>query len=160
MCLQDAGNGVRGTDGVNGYAAGIHMGANWNRDLALQRAQFLGAEFQRKGVNVALGPVAGPLGKIAKGGKNWEGFSNDPHLAGQLTYQTIFGLQESVIACVKHFVLNEQETNRNPSLIDLTALNVSISTNVDDKTMHELYLWPFQDAVKAGVGSVMCVYSK
>jgi beta-glucosidase len=59
-------------------------------------------------------------------------------------------MQESVIACVKHLILNEQETNRNPPLTDPTALNVSLSSNIDTKTIHELYLWPFQDAVKVG----------
>lgn len=73
LCLSDAGNGLRATDGVNGYPAGIHIGASWNKGLALRRAQYLGGEFKRKGVNVILGPVAGPLGKIARGGRNWEG---------------------------------------------------------------------------------------
>lgn len=72
------------------------------------------------------------------------------------------GLQESVIACVKHFILNEQETNRNPSGLGILpgSGQEAISSNVDDKTFHELYLWPFYDAVQAGVGSVMCSYSK
>lgn len=95
-----------------------------------------------------------------EGGLTRTGFSNDPYLAGELVYETITGIQESVIACVKHFILNEQETNRNPPLIDPTSFNVSISSNVDDKTMHELYLWPFQDAVYAGAGSVMCSYNQ
>jgi beta-glucosidase len=68
----------------------------------------MGKEFRAKGVNVALGPVVGPLGRIAKGGRNWEGFSNDPFLAGQLVGPAVTGLQESVIACVKHFIGNEQ----------------------------------------------------
>ncbi len=124
----------------------------------------MGAEFKAKGVNVALGPVAGPLGRVARGGRNWEGFSNDPYLSGSLTHDMIVGMQESVIACVKHcvkhWITNEQETNRNPSLLDPTALHVSVSSNIDAKTIHELYMWPFQDAVKAGVGSVMCVYNQ
>jgi beta-glucosidase len=62
LCLQDAGNGVRGTDGVNGYPSGLHIGASWNKSLAYLRAQHMGAEFRRKGANVALGPVAGPIG--------------------------------------------------------------------------------------------------
>ncbi|KAH1497278.1 hypothetical protein KXX52_001408 [Aspergillus fumigatus] len=160
LCLQDAGNGVRGTDMVNGYASGVHVGAAWNRDLAYERAHYMGAEFRRKGVNVALGPVVGPLGRTARGGRNWEGFSNDPYLAGSLTGETIRGLQESVIACVKHFIGNEQETNRNPPMLWEGSYNQSVSSNLDDKTMHELYLWPFQDAIKAGAGSVMCSYNR
>ncbi|KAK3629134.1 hypothetical protein LTR56_018255 [Elasticomyces elasticus] len=72
----DSGNGVRGTDGVNGYPAGLHAGASWNQDLAYDRALYMGEEFKNKGVSVALGPVVGPLGKLARGGRNWEGFSN------------------------------------------------------------------------------------
>lgn len=51
--------------------------------------QYMGAEFKNKGVSVALGPVVGPLGKVAKGGRNWEGFSNDPYLSGRLVYETV-----------------------------------------------------------------------
>ena len=70
---QDQGNGVRGTDGVNAYAAGLHVGASWNRDLARRRAVNMGREFKGKGVHACLGPVGGPLGRIALGGRNWEG---------------------------------------------------------------------------------------
>ncbi|THZ67606.1 putative glycosyl hydrolase [Aureobasidium pullulans] len=159
ICLQDAGNGVRGTDMVNGYPAGIHAGAAWNRNLAYQRAHYMGAEFKAKGVSVALGPVAGPLGKIAEGGRNWEGFSNDPYLSGQLTGETVRGLQNNVISCVKHWIGNEQETNRNPPFL-VEAFNQSLSHNMDDRTLHELYAWPFQDAIRAGAGAVMCSYNR
>lgn len=153
--------GVRGTDGASGFASGLSIGASWNRSLAHERASFLGAEFKAKGANVALGPVAGPLGRIARGGRNWEGFSNDPYLAGELTFQTIQGMQEHVVACVKHWIGNEQETNRNPPLsYTVGALNVSVSTNIGDHAMHELYMWPFQDAVRAGAGAVMCSYNQ
>ncbi|KAK0326282.1 hypothetical protein LTR82_003029 [Friedmanniomyces endolithicus] len=84
LCLADSGNGVRATDGVNGYPPGLHVGkpvpanlsrkrASWNEDLAYQRALYMGEEFKNKGVSVALGPVVGPLGKFARGGRNWEG---------------------------------------------------------------------------------------
>jgi beta-glucosidase len=159
LCLQDAGNGVRNTDGVNGYASGLSVGASWNASLAYERAQYMGAEFKKKGANVALGPVVGPIGRIAEGGRNWEGFAADPYLNGILGARTVIGLQESVIASIKHFVANEQETNRNPiSTSGKTIL--STSANIDDQTMHELYVWPFQDLVYAGAGSVMCSYNR
>lgn len=104
---------------------------------------------------MALGPVVGPLGRIATGGRNWEGFSNDPYLGGELVYETISAMQESVIACVKHYIGNEQETNRNP-----IGNNASVSSNMDDKTLHEVYLWPFQEAIRAGAGAVMCSYNR
>ncbi|KAJ5813521.1 uncharacterized protein N7503_000271 [Penicillium pulvis] len=160
ICLQDAGNGVRGTDMVNGYPSGVHVGAAWNRELSYQRASHMGAEFKKKGVNVALGPVVGPSGRIARGGRNWEGFSNDPYLGGALAGETVTGLQENVIACVKHFITNEQETNRNQALLLADSYNQSYSSNIDDKTMHEQYLWAFQDTVKAGAGSIMCSYNR
>lgn len=55
LCLNDAGNGVRGTEGVSGFAAGVHVGAAWNRNLAYNRAQYMGAEFRAKG-GTLLGP--------------------------------------------------------------------------------------------------------
>ena len=159
LCLHDAGNGVRNADGVNAYASGLHVGASWNSTLAYERAKFMGAEFKKKGFNVALGPVVGPIGRIAEGGRNWEGFGADPHLNGMLGAQSVMGLQENVIASVKHFIANEQETNRNPITKDVNIV-ASTSANVDDTTMHELYLWPFQDLVYAGAGSVMCSYNR
>ena len=162
MCLNDAESGVRTGNLVSGYPAQLHVGASWNRVVANNRARALGKEFKAKGVNVLLGPVVGPLGRIAKGGRNWEGFSNDPYLAGALVGPTISGIQESVIACVKHFIGNEQETNRNPFLQGLLrgVGNQSVSAIIDERTMHEAYLWPFYDAIKAKPGAVMCSYNK
>lgn len=77
LCLSDAGNGLRNTDFVNSWPSGLHVGASWNRNLAYKRALQMGAEFKTKGVNVALGPVVGPLGRVDEGGRNWEGISND-----------------------------------------------------------------------------------
>lgn len=72
LCLQDAGNGVRATDYVNAYSSGVHAGATWNKNLTYDRARAMGGEFRTKGVNIALGPpMIGPLGRIAKGGRNW-----------------------------------------------------------------------------------------
>lgn len=90
------------------------------------------------------------------------GFSNDPYLSGQLIAPTVTGIQESVIACVKHWLFNEQETNRNPFAFGFLGYfgNQAVSSNVDDRTTHELYMWPFQDALAAGAGSVMCSYQR
>lgn len=49
FCLNDAGNGVRGTDGVNAYASGVHVGASWNKNLTYARGLYMGAEFKAKG---------------------------------------------------------------------------------------------------------------
>ncbi|KAI2613255.1 glycoside hydrolase family 3 protein [Hypoxylon sp. NC1633] len=156
MCLHDAGNGVRATDLVNSYPSALHVGASWDRNLTYERAYHMGREFKAKGVNVVLGPNAGPLGRTPLGGRNWEGFSVDPYLSGQLNAKTIVGHQDAgVIANLKHFIANEQETYRRP-YFGVEA----VSANVDDKTLHELYLWPFMDGVRAGVASVMCSYNR
>lgn len=64
------------------------------------------------------------------------------------------------MSCVKHLLANEQETNRKRPRFIEDAKNQSLSTNVDPKTTHELYLWPFQDAVRAGAASVMCSFNR
>ncbi|CZS89983.1 related to Probable beta-glucosidase M [Rhynchosporium graminicola] len=146
---------------VNAWSSGLHVGATWNKKLAYQRALHMGAEFKAKGVQIALGPVVGPIGRVAEGGRNWEGFSNDPYLCGVLAAETVRGIQENgVAASTKHFIGNEQELNRNPSTNSQRQKVESISSNIDDKTLHELYLWPFQDAVKAGTGNIMCSYNR
>ncbi|KAK6082832.1 cel3e secreted beta-glucosidase [Seiridium cupressi] len=156
LCLMDAGQGLRGTDFVSGWPAGIHVGASWNKGLTRQRGVGMGGEYKTKGVNIALGPVVGPVGRVVTGGRNWEGFSVDPYLCGALASETVSGIQSvGVITSTKHFIGNEQETNRVP------AHGVeAVSSNIDDKTMHEMYLWPFQDAVKAGTGNIMCSYNR
>jgi len=64
----------------------------------------MGIEHKLKGVNVALGPMMN-LGRVAEGGRNWEGFGADPFLAGEASYETILGMQESgIVACAKHLV--------------------------------------------------------
>ncbi|KAH9890234.1 glycosyl hydrolase family 3 N terminal domain-containing protein [Xylariomycetidae sp. FL2044] len=159
LCLADAGNGVRATDYVSAWPAGIHVGASWNRELAHQRAWFMGGEAKKKGVNVLLGPVVGPAGRVAQGGRNWEGFSIDPYLSGGLVYETVSGIQGAgVVASTKHFIAQEQETHRLPT--SEGPFTESVSSNLDDKTMHEVYLWAFYDAVKAGTGTIMCSYNR
>jgi beta-glucosidase len=66
------------------------------------------------------------------------------------------------LTCFQHFIGNEQETNRlsvnegEPP----TLVSESVSSNIDDRTMHELYMWPFQDAIHAGTGTIMCSYQR
>ncbi|KAE8154609.1 putative beta-glucosidase M [Aspergillus avenaceus] len=160
ICVSDAANGLRGTDFVNAWSSGIHDGACWNKTLTYQRGLHMGGEFHRKGVNLLLGPVVGPIGRVAEGGRNWEGFSTDPYHSGVLVYENVRGIQAAGVGTsTKHYIANEQETNRNPESVD--GLDIaSASSNIDDKTMHELYLWPFQDAVRAGSVSIMCSYQR
>lgn len=104
----------------------------------------MGEEHRDKGVDVVLGPVVGPLGRSPDGGRNWEGFSPDPVNSGLLVAETIKGIQSaSVIACVKHFIGNEQERFRQGPEAQGYGFDISesSSSNIDDVTMHELYLW-------------------
>jgi beta-glucosidase len=115
-------------------------------------------EAKKKGVNVILGPAMGPIGRLPAGGRNWEGFGTDPVLQGIAAAQTIKGIQDmGVIATAKHFVGNEQEHFRQAWEWGIPN---AISSNIDDRTLHEIYAWPFADSVRAGVASVMCSYNQ
>ncbi|KAI6784900.1 beta-glucosidase F-like protein [Emericellopsis cladophorae] len=134
---------------------GIFMGATFDKELMYQRGAAIGKEARGKGVHIWLGPSVGPLGRKPKGGRNWEGFGADPVLQGVGGRETIRGVQEQgVTATVKHLIGNEQEMYRmyNP-------FQYGYSANIDDRTLHELYLWPFAEAVRVGVGAVMTSYN-
>ncbi|GKZ31011.1 hypothetical protein AbraIFM66950_010931 [Aspergillus brasiliensis] len=161
LCIQNGPLALEQGTYSSVFPAGITIAATWDRDIAYQRGNMMAAEFRGKGSQVVLGPVAGPLGRSALGGRNWEGFSPDPYLTGDLFTQTILGIQDGgVQACAKHYIGNEQETQRQPTQNDEGTTIESVSSNIDDRTMHELYLWPFQQAVKAGVATVMCSYNR
>lgn len=123
----------------------------------------MAAEHKGKGITMQLGPVAGPLGRIPEGGRMWEGFGADPVLSGIAMAETVRGIQDTgIIAVAKHYIANEQERFRQVSESEDNGYNItkSLSSNLDDRTLHELYLWPFSDAVRAGVGSVLCSYNQ
>ena len=157
LCLSDAPDGVRGQEYTSSFPAGIHVAASWDRSLMFQYGLAIGEEFRGKGINMALGPVAGPLGRIARGGRNWEGLSNDPYLAGAAMGMITKGIQDAgTMACPKHYLLNEQEFRRRPQL----GFGEGVSSNVDDRALHELYGFPFMDALREGAVSVMCSYNR
>ena len=144
-------------DHSTAFPAGITVGATWNKSLMYRRGRAHGREAKGKGIHVLLGPAMGPLGRMPAGGRNWEGFGPDPVLQGTAASQTIKGIQdEGIIATAKHYILNEQEHFRQPYEWGLPN---SISSNIDDRTLHELYLWPFAESIRAGVGSIMCSYN-
>lgn len=74
LCLANAGNGVGATDYVTAFPSGLHAAASWNKALAYQRSYWIGREARTKGVNILLGPVVGPAGRVVEGGRNWEGW--------------------------------------------------------------------------------------
>jgi beta-glucosidase len=101
------------------------------------------------------------MGRHAQGGRNWEGFGPDPYLAGLAMNASIMGIEsQGVQTCSKHFIGNEQETQRTRTKSANGTIIEAFSSNTDDRTLHELYMWPFADAVKAGTASVMCAYSR
>lgn len=101
------------------------------------------------------------MGRHAVGGRNWEGFGPDPYLAGVAMNASITGIQSvGVQACSKHYVGNEQETQRTSTVAEDGTVTQAISSNIDDRTLHELYTWPFANAVKAGTASIMCSYNR
>ncbi|KAJ3513385.1 hypothetical protein NLJ89_g2980 [Agrocybe chaxingu] len=149
LCLMDGPLGVRPVDYITGFPTGINTAATFNRNYMRLRGLAMGREFVGKGVNIALSPMMN-MGRVAAGGRNWEGFGGDPFLAGEAAYETILGMQQGgVIACAKHLVANEQEHKRMTS-----------TSEIDDRTLHEIYTHPFLRSVMAGVGSMMCSYNQ
>ncbi|KAL7413346.1 glycoside hydrolase superfamily [Mrakia frigida] len=149
LCLQDAPVGVRVADLVSAFPSGVNVAATFDRTLMFSRGLAMGNEFKGKGVNIALGPGMNPA-RTAEGGRNWEGFGADPYLQGEAAYQTITGMQASgVQATAKHFIGNEEE-----------HLRIESSSNIDDRTLHEIYLHPFLRSVQANVANVMTAYNQ
>ncbi|KAG9248651.1 glycosyl hydrolase family 3 N terminal domain-containing protein [Calycina marina] len=156
LAYQDGPLGLRFADNATAFPAGITVGATWNKELMYKRGKAHGEEARLKGINVLLGPCVGPIGRMPAGGRNWEGFGADPYLQGVAAAQTIKGIQEEgVMATIKHFVGNEQEHFRQSWEWGLPN---AMSSNIGDRALHEIYGWPFGNAVKVGVASVMCSY--
>ncbi|CAO0795663.1 unnamed protein product [Mucor circinelloides] len=148
LCLQDAPLGVRHAANVTSGVAGINAAASWDKKAIYERGAYMGKEFRGKGAHVQLGPGMNFM-RSPEGGRGWESAGEDPYLQGVTSAETIKGIQdEGVIATAKHYLLNDQELNRTTS-----------SSDVDQRTLHEVYLWPFARSVEAGVGSVMCSYN-
>jgi beta-glucosidase len=165
LCLQDGPLAIRVADYASVFPAGVTVASTWDRAILYERGHAMGQEFRAKGAHVALSPVAGPLGRSAYSGRNWEGFAADPYLSGVAMEETIRGLQNAgVQATPKHFIGNEQETQRNPTYDPngtiTDVIQAAVSSNIDDRTMHELYLWPFANAIRAQAASVMCSYQR
>ncbi|KAF7555596.1 hypothetical protein G7Z17_g2050 [Cylindrodendrum hubeiense] len=157
MCYQDGPAGVRPALGNTQFPSGVTTAATWDVDLIYARSKAMGKEFYDLGIHVAMGMVTGgPLGRSPKGGRNWEGWYADPYGTGIASWHGVRGMLDAgVQTCSKHYILNEQETFS----IYNASEQVPISSNVDDKTNHEVYLWAFAEAVRAGTTHVMCSYN-
>ncbi|KAK9446615.1 glycosyl hydrolase family 3 N terminal domain-containing protein [Limtongia smithiae] len=163
LCLQDSPTGVRYADYNSLFPAGLATAATFNKELMYQRGQALGKEFLAKGANAILGPAVGPMGRTPEGGRNWETFGPEPYLQGIAGALSVLGIQDQgVMATAKHFLLYEQEHFRQVAEFQgfgWSSIEAPYSSNVDDRTLHEVYAWPFADMIRAGVASVMCSYN-
>ncbi|KAK9454246.1 glycosyl hydrolase family 3 N terminal domain-containing protein [Dipodascopsis uninucleata] len=164
FCLQDSPLVIRDTDLNSVFPAGLATAATFNKDLVFLRGKAMAQEFKDKGINVLLGPCMGPIGRAPEGGRNWEAFGSDPYLQGVASYHSVLGIQGTgVIATAKHYLLNEQEHFRQYQEwkgFGFKDLEEPYSSNVDERALREIYVWPFADAVRAGVASVMCSYNR
>jgi len=153
--LQDSSAGFRPT-GPNEYGtatswpSSLCLAASWNEDLVSHVAAAIGREFLGKGANVILGPGVN-VHRTPYGGRNFEYLSGeDPYLGSRLVTAYVKAMQaQGVMAVAKHFAFNEQETERS-----------SMSSEVGEHAAWALYYPPFQAAVDAGVGAIMCSYNR
>ncbi|MFF3663905.1 beta-glucosidase family protein [Streptomyces olivochromogenes] len=150
----DGPDSVRGTDNVTVFPSQISMAATWDTSLARTKAAAQADEAFRNGKNVVLGPGVSS-GRTPQAGRTGEYFGEDSLLSGTLAAAQINGLQdgnpdEPVMAVLKHYVANEQETNRETS-----------SSNMDERTLREVYDLPFEIALsKSSPGGIMCSYNQ
>ena len=130
--------------------ATIAVAASWDRQLAFDYAVQIARELRAQGFGMGLGGGTN-LAREPRCGRNFEYLGEDPVLSGELLTQRTLGTQsQHVIASIKHFAGNEQETNR-----------MGGNSTIDERTLRELYLLPFEIAVnKAHPGSVMCSYNR
>ncbi|MFL5663511.1 MAG: glycoside hydrolase family 3 protein, partial [Ktedonobacteraceae bacterium] len=154
--VTDGPNGARGsssfTDGVKAacFPAEIALASTWNTELIERVGQALGQEAKTKGAHVLLAPTVN-IHRSPLGGRNFECFSEDPYLSARMAVAYIMGVQSQGIgATIKHFICNDSEFQRN-----------SISSEVGERALREIYLVPFKVALdEAKPWSVMASYNK
>jgi beta-glucosidase len=139
---------ARPTQPATALPAAIALAASWDPDLATKFGQVLGTEVAARGEHVVEGPGVN-ITRVPRNGRNFEYFGEDPYLSARMGVAEIEGIQQQrVIAEVKHFACNNQETNRK-----------TINEIVDERTLREIYLPAFEAAVKEGhVAAVMAAY--
>lgn len=154
--VTDGPNGARGDSGFGtgrkaaAMPVGISLASTWNPERAADVGAALAEEALSKGANVLLGPTTN-MHRSPLNGRNFECYSEDPHLAARLTVAYINGVQsKGVGATVKHYAANDSEFERN-----------TISSEVGERALREIYLPPFEAAVReAGTWAIMSAYNK
>ncbi len=147
--MSDASVGVRTWGPTTAYAGGVALAATWDTDFARTLGESLGRDARARNVNFLLGPGVN-IARSPIAGRNFEYLSEDPFLNATIVVPYIQGVQsQGVIATVKHYALNNQEWDRH-----------NASSDVDERTMREIYLPAFEAAVVKGhVDSVMNSYN-
>ncbi|MBR5724071.1 MAG: glycoside hydrolase family 3 C-terminal domain-containing protein [Bacteroidales bacterium] len=137
-------------DSATYFPTGSALAATWSEDLARLYGKGMGIEARLRGKDVILGPAVN-IQRLPVGGRTYEYLSEDPILSAALALRYTEGVQEQGTAvCIKHFAVNNQETNRG-----------SVDAQVDERTLREIYLKPFERAiVEGGAMSVMPAYNK
>ena len=146
--LTDGPMGTRCYGPSTAYANGLALACTWDRELSGEVGVALGRDARSRDVNILLGPGMN-LYRSPMNGRNFEYLGEDPLLAGDMASDYIKGVQsQGVGVTAKHFAGNEQEFSRH-----------ELSTNVDERTLRELYLKPFQIVVKNGALGIMTSYN-
>ena len=137
-------------DSATYFPTGSALAATWSKELAYKNGWAMGKEGRLRGKDIILGPAIN-IQRLPVGGRTYEYLSEDPVLSAILSVEYTKGSQEAGTAvCLKHFALNNQETNRG-----------SVNVIADERTMREIYLKPFEAAIrKAGAMCVMPAYNK
>lgn len=150
--VSDGPSGVRGRQMATGLMlpAAVAMAASWDINLVAQAGSALAAESKDRKIQMLLAPTVN-IQRLPTSGRVFESYSEDPWLTSKMAVSFIRALQaDGIGACVKHFVANEQETDRFTS-----------SSEVDERTLREVYFRPFEAAVKeADVKAVMGSYNR
>ena len=150
--LWDGPNGVRSNNNepATAFPVGICMGSTWNPALIEKLGKALGKECRAFGVEVLLGPTMNII-RTPLNGRNFETFSEDPFFSGVMGTAYVKGLQsENVGASVKHFIANNQETNRQ-----------SVSAEISERTLREIYLPAYRRVIKeAQPFTIMAAYNQ
>ncbi|RUM07864.1 glycoside hydrolase family 3 C-terminal domain-containing protein [Rhizobium chutanense] len=154
--VTDGPNGARGAGslvaGVKAtcFPVGIALGATWNPDLVAEMGAALARQAKSKGAAVLLAPTVN-IHRSGLNGRNFECYSEDPMLTAELAVAYIDGVQgQGIAATIKHFAGNESEIERQ-----------TMSSDIDERTLREIYLPPFEQAVRrAGVMAVMSSYNR
>src|SRR6266446_6459688 len=147
--MSDGPMGVHDYGLTTAYPAGIALAASWDVDLARRVGDAMGKDARARGVHFILAPGMN-IYRAPMNGRNFEYFGEDPFLASRIAVSVIKGIQgQHVIATAKHFAGNNSEFAR-----------TTLSSDVDERTLREIYLPAFEASVKEGnVGAVMDAYN-